>query len=108
MRTARTSKKRLQGQQDCLHAVHSRPLVLKFTLVKRVKHDSGKQKANLKNVQADRASGEIHVRVIAWRVKLDSRCSVWIIWRERDGHLECQTRVNLHKQLRWPAIFVHT
>jgi hypothetical protein len=56
----RLSQQRLQREQDRLHAVHRRPLVLQ-------------------DVQANRSIAHIYVGVVARRLKFDRRCHVWVV-----------------------------
>jgi len=69
------AEKRLQGEEDRLHAINSRPFVLQ-------------------NIKADRAASEVDVWVITWCVKLDGRCYIWVICREGNGYFECESSIN--------------
>jgi hypothetical protein len=49
----------------------------------------------LKNIQTDRATSQINVGVVAWRIKLNRWGGVRVVRRERDRNLEAQASINL-------------
>jgi hypothetical protein len=53
------------------------------------------QITNLKNVQADGTSRDVHVRMVAWRVKLDRRRYIRVIRGKGYGNLETESGINL-------------
>lgn len=81
-----TSKKRLEREKNRLHAVNSGPLVL--GVCQNFASPRARETAYLKNVQTDRATGQINVGVIARRIKLDCWGGVGVVRGERDGNFE--------------------
>jgi hypothetical protein len=50
---------------------------------------------NLEDIQADCATRNVHVRVVAWSVEFDGRRDVWIVGREGNRDPERQVGVDL-------------
>lgn len=93
-----TTEERLEREEDGLHTINGGPLVLcvcqNVVPVMRVR-----ETAHLENVQTDRTTSQVNIRVVARSIELDRWCSVRVVWREGDGNLEAQASVNLAREV---------
>jgi hypothetical protein len=83
-----------------LHAINGGPLVLWAcqNLVFRIRV---RETAYLENVQTDRATSQVNVRVVAWSIKFYRWCGIRVVWREGNRNLEAQASVNLAEGGQW-------